>query len=110
LEKLSGGQTLPLLVDIVRVTGLAAEARAGMNAYKGFSIIALLGDHPVGTVLAAFAQQSLTPTAYFTDEESALRWLAQQNGREQRTVLTRKPDASERPGHTAEQSITEHDQ
>jgi hypothetical protein len=64
----------------------------------------------VGTVIAGFAQQSLTPTAYFTDEESALRWLAQQNGREQRTALTRKPDASERPGHTAEQSIREHDQ
>lgn len=87
LEKLSGGQNLPLLVDIGGVTGLAAEARAGMNAYRGFSIIALLGDHPVGTVIAAFAKQSLTPTAYFTDEESALRWLAQQNGWDYRTAL-----------------------
>lgn len=110
LEKLGGGQTLPLLVDIAGVAGLAAEARTGMNAYRGFSIIALLGDHPVGTVLAAFAKQSLTPTAYFTDEESALRWLAQQNGREYRTALTMIPDTSERPGHTVERSRPEHDQ
>lgn len=110
LEKLGRGQTLPLLVDVGGVTGLAAKARTGMNAYRGFSIIAILGDHPVGTVLAAFAKQSLTPTAYFTDEESARRWLTQQNGREQRTALTRKPDVSQRPGHTAEQSLPEHDQ
>jgi hypothetical protein len=110
LAKLGGGQNLPLLVDIAGVTGLAAEARAGMNAYRGFSIIALLGDHPVGTVLAAFAKQSLTPTAYFTDEESALRWLAQQNGREHWTASTGTPDASERPGHNVEQSLPEHDQ
>ncbi len=107
LEKLGGGQALPLLVDIGGVTGLAAEARAGMNAYRGFSVIALLGDHPVGTVLAAFAKQSLTPTAYFTDEEEALRWLAQQNGHEQQTVLTRKSEASGRQGHDGGQSSGE---
>ncbi len=110
LEKLSDGQTLPLLVDVGGVTGLAAEARAGMNAYRGFSIIALLGDHPVGTVLAAFAQQSSTRTEYFTHEKDALRWLARQNVREQRTAIARKPEASAPSGHTTEQSIPEHDQ
>ncbi|TLM84724.1 STAS/SEC14 domain-containing protein [Pseudarthrobacter sp. NamE5] len=81
LEGLSGGRTLPILVDITGVTGLSPEARAGMNAYRGFSHTALVGDHPMGTVLAAFAQQSPTPSAYFTTEPDALRWLSEQSGR-----------------------------
>lgn len=80
LEKLSGGHRMPLLVNAAGVTGLAPEARAGMNAYRGFSITALLGDEPVGSVLTAFARQSSTPTRYFSDENDALNWLIQHNG------------------------------
>lgn len=80
LEELSGGQAMPILVDITGVTGLSPEARAGMIAYRGFSVVALVGDHPMGTVLAAFARQSPTPSAYFTSQPEALQWLSEQNG------------------------------
>lgn len=79
LAELSGSQPLPLLVDITGVTGLAPEARAGMNAYRGFSTVALVGDHPMGTVISGFARQSATPTAFFTQEAEALRWLSLQS-------------------------------
>lgn len=93
LEKLAGGKTVPILVDVEGVTGVAVEARAGMNAYRGFSRIAIKGDYPVGTVLSAFARQSLTPTAYFTNENAALSWLAKQTGHEQQNGATDPPDA-----------------
>lgn len=80
LEGLSGGQALPILVDITGVTGLSPEARAGMIAYRGFSVVALVGDHPMGTVLAAFARQSPIPSAYFTSQQEAMQWLSEQNG------------------------------
>ncbi|WP_458781201.1 DUF7793 family protein [Arthrobacter sp. D3-16] len=80
LEGLSGGQVLPILVDITGVTGLSPEARAGIIAYRGFSVVALVGDHPMGTVLAAFARQSPIPSAYFTSQPEALQWLSEQNG------------------------------
>ena len=80
LEGLSGGQALPILVDITGVTGLSPEARAGMIAYRGFSVVALVGDHPMGTVLAAFARQSPTPSAYFTSQPEAVQWLSEQIG------------------------------
>jgi hypothetical protein len=80
LEALSGGQALPILVDITGVAGLSPEARTGMIAYRGFSVVALVGDHPMGTVLAAFARQSPTPSAYFTSQQEALQWLSEQSG------------------------------
>lgn len=88
LEKLSEGKTLPILVNVEGITGVAVEARAGMNAYRGFSMTALIGDHPMGTVLSAFARQSPTPNAYFTNEKAALRWLAQQARHEQQNEAT----------------------
>ncbi|HEY1158370.1 MAG TPA: hypothetical protein VGE95_19060 [Arthrobacter sp.] len=81
LEGLSGGRTLPLLVNLAGVAGLTPEARAGMNAYRGFSAVALIGDGAMGKVVAAFSQRALTPTAYFTDESEALTWLSEQGGR-----------------------------
>ncbi|MGN7202601.1 DUF7793 family protein [Arthrobacter sp. SAFR-044] len=81
LENLSGGRLLPLLVDLAAVAGLTPEARAGMNAYRGFSAVALVGDGPMGKVVAAFSQRSLTPTAYFTNAPEALHWLLEQGSR-----------------------------
>jgi len=81
LEGLSGGRTLPLLVNLAGVAGLTPAARAGMNAYRGFSAVALIGDGAMGKVVAAFSQRALTPTAYFTDESEALTWLSEQGGR-----------------------------
>ncbi|WP_285247396.1 hypothetical protein [Pseudarthrobacter sp. efr-133-R2A-89] len=52
-----------------------------MNAYRGFSAVALIGDGPMGKVVAAFSQRSLTPTAYFTNEGEALDWLSGQGSR-----------------------------
>lgn len=89
LESLSGGRVLPLLVDLAGVAGLTPEARGGMNAYRGFSAVALIGDGPMGKVVAAFSQRSLTPTEYFTDEPEALHWLSEQRSR------TRKPDRAQ---------------
>ena len=82
LEGLSGGRILPLMVDLAGVAGLTPEARAGMNAYRGFSAVALIGDGAMGKVVAAFSQRSLTPTAYFTEESEALEWLSEQRSRE----------------------------
>jgi hypothetical protein len=81
LEGLSGGRTLPLLVNLAGVAGLTPEARAGMNAYRGFSAVALIGDGAMGKVVAAFSQRALTPTAYFTSESEALAWLFEQDSR-----------------------------
>ncbi|GGH97343.1 STAS/SEC14 domain-containing protein [Arthrobacter liuii] len=81
LEGLSGGRALPLLVDLAGVAGLTPEARAGMNVYRGFSAVALVGDGPTGKVVAAFSRRSLTPTGYFTNESEALRWLSEQGNR-----------------------------
>ncbi|UUL76404.1 hypothetical protein NG819_00355 [Pseudarthrobacter sp. Fe7] len=78
LKGLSGGRVLPLLVDLAGVVGLTPDARAGMNAYRGFSAVALIGDGPMGKVVAAFSRRSLTPTAYFTNGHAALRWLFEQ--------------------------------
>ena len=81
LEALSGGWVLPLLVDLDGVSGLTPEARAGMNAYRGFSAVALIGDGPMAKVVAAFSQRSLTPTAYFTNRGDAIEWLSGQASR-----------------------------
>lgn len=81
LEGFSGGWTLPLLVDLNGVSGLTPEARAGMNAYRGFSAVALIGEGSMGKVVTAFSQRSLTPTAYFTNEVDALDWLSGQGSR-----------------------------
>jgi len=78
LEGFSGGRPLPLLVNLAGVAGLTPEARAGMNAYRGFSAVALIGDGAIGKVVAAFSRRSLTPTAYFTNESEALHWLSEQ--------------------------------
>lgn len=79
LEKIGGHQTLPILVNITGITGVELDARAAMKAYRGFSRIAIVGDHPMGMVLSAFARQSAAPTVYFADEEAALYWIADQN-------------------------------
>ncbi|OAE03109.1 hypothetical protein [Arthrobacter sp. OY3WO11] len=50
-----------------------------MNTYRGFSAVALVGDHPMGTVISGFARRSSTPTAFFTNEAEALRWLSVQS-------------------------------
>ena len=81
LEGFSGGWVLPLLVDLNGVAGLTPEARAGMNSYRGFAAVALIGDGPMAKVVAAFSQRSLTPTAYFTNEREALEWLWGQGSR-----------------------------
>ncbi|UTT70234.1 hypothetical protein NMQ03_03510 [Arthrobacter sp. DNA4] len=81
LEGLSGGRVLPIRVDLAGVAGLTPEARAGMNAYRGFSAVALIGDGPMGKVVAAFSRRSLTPTAYFTNGPDALHWLSEQGNR-----------------------------
>ena len=81
LEGLSGGRALPFLVNLAGVAGLTPQARAGMNAYRGFSAVALIGDGAMGKVVAAFSKRALTPTAYFTSESEALTWLSEQGSR-----------------------------
>lgn len=75
LRHISNGETLPLVVSMSGIDGLALKARMGMNTYPGFSAVALIGDSPVDEVLAGFSHQSLTDTRYFTSEEAALAWL-----------------------------------
>ncbi|WP_146069694.1 STAS/SEC14 domain-containing protein [Arthrobacter sp. B0490] len=72
---LQGGERMPLLVRIVGVRGVSPEARAGMNAYQAYSKVALVGDNPMGPVIAGFSRRSPTPTRYFTREDRALLWL-----------------------------------
>lgn len=75
LHTLQGEEPMPLLVNIVGLRGVTAEARAGMNAYRSYPKVALVGDNPMGAVLTAFSRYSRTPTRYFTSEDEAIRWL-----------------------------------
>ncbi|MGV0110843.1 DUF7793 family protein [Arthrobacter sp. CP30] len=80
LKHLSDGQTLPLIVTMSGIDGLALKARMGMNAYPGFSAVALIGDSPVDEVLSGFSHQSMTDTRYFTSEGAGLAWLEEASG------------------------------
>ncbi len=75
LEVLSAGDNLPLIVEMGGIDGLTLQARLGMNSYRGFARVALIGDGPVDEVLAGFAHASPTSTRYFTSEAEALRWI-----------------------------------
>jgi hypothetical protein len=75
LRSLSDGRILPLVVVMGGIDGLTLKTRMGMNAYRGFSIVALIGDGPVDEVLAGFAHNSATPTRYFTSEVDAVDWI-----------------------------------
>ncbi|MUK03252.1 hypothetical protein GM708_15885 [Vibrio cholerae] len=75
LKHISDGDTLPLVVSMAGIDGVALKARMGMNTYPGFSAVALIGDSPVDEVLAGFSHQSLTDTRYFTSKEAGLAWL-----------------------------------
>jgi hypothetical protein len=78
LSQLSKGLLLPLVVVMGGIDGLTLKTRMGMNAYRGFSVVALVGDGPVDEVLAGFAHGSLTRTLYFTDEDTARSWVEEQ--------------------------------
>uniref|UniRef100_UPI003735751A DUF7793 family protein n=1 Tax=Arthrobacter pityocampae TaxID=547334 RepID=UPI003735751A len=75
LRQLSEGRILPLLVIMRGIDGVTLQARLGMNAYRGFSVVALVGDGPVDEVMAGFSHRSLVPTRYFTEEDSARLWV-----------------------------------
>lgn len=79
LYTLQGEEPMPLLVNIVGLRGVTAEARAGMNAYRSHPKVALVGDNPMGAVLTAFSGRSRTPTRYFTSEDEAIKWLIRKN-------------------------------
>ncbi|WP_146069715.1 hypothetical protein [Arthrobacter sp. B0490] len=78
LSQLSRGVILPLVVVMGGIDGLTLKTRIEMNAYQGFSVVALVGDGPVDEVLAGFAHGSLTRTRYFTDEDAARSWVDDQ--------------------------------
>ncbi|MHA7241318.1 DUF7793 family protein [Arthrobacter sp. TMS1-12-1] len=75
LAEISGPELLPLIVVMGGIDGLTFRTRVGMNSYRGFSRVALIGDGPVDEVMAGFAVNSLTPTRYFTSETEALSWI-----------------------------------
>lgn len=75
LAELSNGQLLPLVVVMGGIDGLTLKTRMEMNTYRGFSVVALIGDGPVDEVLAGFAHNSVTRTRYFTSESDALSWI-----------------------------------
>ena len=75
LEGLGEGEILPLIVVMGGIDGVAIRARMGMNAYRGFSRVALVGDGPVDEVLAGFAHASATTTRYFSSESQAFAWI-----------------------------------
>lgn len=75
LAVLGAGEILPLIVVMGGIDGLTFKARMGMNAYRGFARVALVGDGPVDEVLAGFAHTSATPTRYFSSEARALAWI-----------------------------------
>lgn len=81
LFTLYGEEPLPLLVNITGIAAVTKEARTGMNAYRAYSRVAIVGDNPMGSILSAFSYRSLTPTRYFTSETSALRWLLRRSPR-----------------------------
>jgi hypothetical protein len=50
----------PLLVNLVGLRSVTAGARAGLNAYRSYTKVALVGDNPMGAVLTAFSRRSHT--------------------------------------------------
>ncbi|MBG6192361.1 hypothetical protein IWX64_003333 [Arthrobacter sp. CAN_A212] len=83
LHTLRGEEPMPLLVNIVGLRGVTPKARAGMNAYRSYTKVALVGDSPMGAVLAAFSWRSRTPTRYFTSEDEAIIWLIRKSSPKQ---------------------------
>lgn len=75
LSELSDQELYPLIVVMGGIDGLTLKARLGMNSYRGFSQVALIGEGPVDEVMAGFAYNSQTHTRYFQSETDALAWI-----------------------------------
>jgi hypothetical protein len=79
--ELGGRSRSPVLVDMRGVRSQTREARAyfaGPEAEKATLAVALLIGSPVSRVLASFFMHLIPqriPTAIFTDESAAMKWL-----------------------------------
>ncbi len=75
MQRLGGGQALPLLVEISGVT-MSAAARGAYERAEAVSAVALVGSSVVDTVVAAaLGRHSFCPHAYFTSRTEAFEWL-----------------------------------
>ncbi len=84
IYELSGNRRSPVLVDSRGVRWQTREAReyfVGPEAAEATSAVALLVGTPVSRVLGNFFlrfEKHRFPTALFSDEDSAVRWLLEQ--------------------------------
>lgn len=80
-RELTGGQRMPVLVDLRRVRSQSAEARAlfaGPEATAVSAAVALLIGSPLSRVVGNFYlgfNRPEVPTRLFTDETEAMQWL-----------------------------------
>ncbi|WP_155852966.1 DUF7793 family protein [Arthrobacter sp. H14] len=78
LIELSGGRTVPVLLQLTGVGSVSRRARRAYAATKSASAFALLGESPVDRVIASFflgGEAPNCPTKFFTSESEALTWL-----------------------------------
>lgn len=73
----SGGSTLPLLVEVSALREVTWDARQAVLSYRHPARVVILGSDAVDLVLTAFTVRSPTTIRFFTDRDSAVRWLLQ---------------------------------
>lgn len=77
--EVSGGKTVPILVDVTKAKEVDGESRAYYASIKTFSAMALVIASPIGRVIgniffAVYGTRGL-PTKLFTSEADAIQWL-----------------------------------
>lgn len=84
-KKASNYQTIPILVDAIKIKGLTKEARNHFGSEEGYDLLsaaAILTDSVLSTFIVNFfikvnLQKASIPVKMFTNKEKALKWLNQ---------------------------------
>lgn len=78
LLHLTGGNTVPVLLNLTGVCSISREARSIYSNATTVAAYALLGETPVDRVIAHFllgTEPPSCPSHFFTSEADALAWL-----------------------------------
>ena len=80
VNRIAGGGTYPMLVDMATTESLSIQARSGFSIPCAANRIALLGASPVDRILANFflgVHVPPCPTRFFTSRDDSMKWLQQ---------------------------------
>ncbi|MDI2035742.1 STAS/SEC14 domain-containing protein [Paenarthrobacter nitroguajacolicus] len=89
VNRLAGGRTFPLLVEMAATTFLSHGARSVFEEPCAASRIALLGESPVDRTVAQYQLHTSKlpcPTEFFTSRVQALAWLSEDAQSEDESV------------------------